>query len=231
LSWSQGWLKLAPKTIVIGFIPLLLVMFIVMPYFEVGKSRRYADRRVGLSVAFVFIAFMLVSNWMGSPEFRVESSPEREVTGAIMPEEGANIMKGVPYEYLVPGTYLPGQVIPDNPFLTRALAAYEDAMYEQSCYLNGNSALNIAWDKCTVTELESGEKRYANFFTGNAMPDPYTYLEIEQKQSNMVQLNLVYKVEDPENPGQYLIDSSEAHAYRHEDSLYEEECRFINKDC
>ena len=27
-----------------------------MPYFEVGKSRRYADRRVGLSIAFLFMA-------------------------------------------------------------------------------------------------------------------------------------------------------------------------------
>ena len=35
LSWSQGWLKLGDKMLVVGFIPLLLVAFIVMPYFEV----------------------------------------------------------------------------------------------------------------------------------------------------------------------------------------------------
>ncbi|MEJ2751913.1 MAG: cytochrome b N-terminal domain-containing protein [Chloroflexota bacterium] len=88
LSWSQGWLKLADKTIIVGFIPALLVAFIVMPYFEVGKSRRYADRRIGLSVSMLFIAFMLVSNWMGTPEFRVESSPDREVSIKVLPEEG-----------------------------------------------------------------------------------------------------------------------------------------------
>jgi hypothetical protein len=56
-----------------------------MPYIEVGKSRRYADRRVGLTVSMLFIAFMLVSNWMGSPEFRVQSSPDREVSIQLLP--------------------------------------------------------------------------------------------------------------------------------------------------
>ena len=44
----------------------LALAFFVMPYIEIGKSRRYADRRLGLSVTMLFIAFMLVSNWMGS---------------------------------------------------------------------------------------------------------------------------------------------------------------------
>ena len=73
LAWSQGWLKLADKVfIAFIFIPGLATAFFLMPYFEVGKSRRYADRRVGLTVAMLFIAFMWVSNWMGSPEYRVK---------------------------------------------------------------------------------------------------------------------------------------------------------------
>jgi ubiquinol-cytochrome c reductase cytochrome b subunit len=44
LSWSQGWLKLARQDAGRRFHSVLLVAFIVMPYFEVGKSRRYADR-------------------------------------------------------------------------------------------------------------------------------------------------------------------------------------------
>ncbi|MBK8430738.1 MAG: hypothetical protein IPL28_05385 [Chloroflexi bacterium] len=51
LSWSQGWLKLASKeAIAFAFIPGLAVSFFIMPYVEVGRSRRYGDRRVGLSV-------------------------------------------------------------------------------------------------------------------------------------------------------------------------------------
>ncbi len=232
LSWSQGWLKLADKTLVVGFIPLLLVAFMVMPYVEVGKSRRYADRRVGFTVAFLFIAFMLVSNWMGTPEYRVQSSPELQVSQEIMPQEGPNILKGIPYEYLTPGTYLPGQEVEGNPWLTRALIAYEEAMFRYSCTIDGNPNLPLEWEPCQITQTQSGANRYTNSFTTDAMPDPYAELRISQRQSNMMKITLTYLVEDPQNPGKYLIDSKDSiYNYRHEDSNYEEECRFLNKDC
>ncbi|HFC12567.1 MAG TPA: hypothetical protein ENJ56_06945, partial [Anaerolineae bacterium] len=91
LSWSQGWLKLKfhiPFTdipldskVVVSFtmIPILAILFFLWPYIEetFAKvrnrsgffviSRRYADRRGELSLGLFFVAFMLVSNWMGSP--------------------------------------------------------------------------------------------------------------------------------------------------------------------
>ncbi len=224
LSWSQGWLKLADKTLVVGFIPLLLVAFIVMPYIEVGKSRRYADRRVGLTVAMLFIAFMLVSNWMGSPEYRVSSSPDREVSIEVLPEEGPSGLRGIPYEDLTPGTYLPGQVVNGNPRLTAGLAMFEEAMHKRSCTLVGNEM----WDECDVTVLDSGEVRYGNYFTDIAMPDPYAELIIEEAQPNLLSLQLHYEVVDPEDPNTLLIES-EWERFRHADSNYEEECRFANK--
>lgn len=229
LSWSQGWLKLADKTLVVGFIPLLMVAFIVMPYIEVGKSRRYADRRVGLSVSMFFMAFMLVSNWMGSPEFRVQSSPDREVSQSILPQEGASVMLGVPYDELKPGTYLPGQQLgPDQVHLQAALATFEEALYNHSCTLDPN---NTRWDQCTTTtNEETGDVTYGNFFAKSVMPDPDAKLVITQLQHNMVQLTLYYYVADPKNPDKPLINGSWP-AYRHQDSNYEEECRFLNKNC
>ncbi len=223
LSWSQGWLKLADKTLVVGSIPLLIGAFLFMPYVEVGKSRRYADRRVGLSVAFVFMAFMLVSNWMGSPEFRVESSAELEVAQELMPQEGPNVIKGVPYDELKPGVYLPGEFIEGSPHLTRALAEFEHAMGRHSCTLTGDPQ----YDPCE----DEGSGRYGNTFTHNALPDPTkAQLIIEQVQDDMVKLTLFFQVPDPENPGELLIDTK-TYDWRHADSFYEEECRFINKDC
>jgi quinol-cytochrome oxidoreductase complex cytochrome b subunit len=226
LSWSQGWLKLAPKVVVVGFIPLLLVAFIVMPYFEVGKSRRYADRRVGLTVSMLFIAFMLVSNWMGTPEFRVTSSPDREVSIELLPEEGPSVLKGVPFEQLTPGTYLPAQEIEGNPFLTRALEEYHAAMHRHSCTLIGDPQ----WAECRVEVLESGQRQFSNYFTDNAMPDPYTELRIEDVQDGLRRMTLFYEVVNPDNPDEMLIDANWI-SYRHADSLYEEECRFVNKSC
>jgi hypothetical protein len=226
LSWSQGWLKLADKTLVVAFIPLLLVAFIVMPYFEVGKSRRYADRRVGLTVSMLFIAVMLISNWMGTPEFRVTSSPDREVSIEMLPEEGPSVLKAVPFEFLTPGTYLPAQEIEGNPHLTRALEAYYEAMHRHSCTLIGDPQ----WAECEVVTLESGEKQYDNYFSTNVMPDPYTELRIEEEQSGLRRMTLFYEVANPDNPDELTIDSNWV-SYRHADSNYEEECRYANKSC
>jgi hypothetical protein len=226
LSWSQGWLKLADKTLVVGFIPALMVAFIVMPYFEVGKSRRYADRRLGLSVAMLFIVFMLVSNWMGTPEFRVESSAEREVAQELMPEEGVSVMLGIPYESLVPGTYLPAQEVAGNPHLTRALEEFRAAMYRHSCTLTGDPQ----WDECDVEVLDNGTERYSNFFTDTAMPDPSAELRIVEVQPDLKQLTLHFEAPDPLTPGANLINVDWT-KFRHAHANYEEECRFINKGC
>jgi len=219
LSWSQGWLKLADKTLVVGFIPLLLVAFIVMPYFEVGKSRRYADRRVGLSVSMLFIAAMLVSNWMGSPEFRVASSPDIEVSQKIMPQEGPSILMGVPYEDMPVGAYFPNQEIEGNPHLTEALAEFGVAMYEHSCTLTGNPD----YDPC------AGEPgNYRNSSRKLAMSDPAASLVVEEIQPGLKRLTLHFETVDAKTGKQAVNETT---SYRHADSNYEEECRFLNKNC
>ena len=221
LSWSQGWLKLAPKMIVVGFIPLLMAAFFVMPYFEVGKSRRYADRRIGISVSMVFIAFMLVSNWMGTPEFRVASSPDREVSIEVLPEEGASQMMAVPFEQMKIGAYLPGQEISGSPEFTEALKTYEEALARHSCTVTGNPDLQ----PCKI----SGDKYTVGINNTEAMPDPYAELRVKEAQEGLLELNLYYEVADPDNPGEYLMISDEWIKYKHLDSNYAEECSYANK--
>ena len=230
LSWSQGWLKLADKTIIVGFIPLLMVAFIVMPYFEVGKSRRYADRRVGLSVSMLFIAFMLVSNWMGTPEFRVESSPDREVSIKVLPEEGPSLLMAVPYDEIQPGSYLPGQVVSGSPHLTEALAYYKTILEEHSCTM-GNPALpDFQVAACRVDEGGTGEKRYGvGINNKEAMPDPYSELRVDEVQDGLLELNLYYEVANPDDLNEILNISDDWVKHKHIDSNYEEECRFFNK--
>ena len=170
LAWSQGWLKLADKIIVAFiFMPALATAFFVMPYIEIGKSRRYADRRVGISVTMFFIAFMLVSNWMGSPEFRVESSADQEIFQELLPQEGHSVILEVPYEDLELGEWSPGQEVPGNIHLTLALEEFAATMDRYSCNLNEQK-----WkDDCSIEEPQSadGERTYGNNFTAHAIPD------------------------------------------------------------
>jgi quinol-cytochrome oxidoreductase complex cytochrome b subunit len=218
LAWSQGWLKLADKIIVAFiFMPALATAFFVMPYIEVGKSRRYADRRVGLSVTMLFIAFMLVSNWMGSPEYKVEGSPEQEVAQDLIPQEGHSDLLAVPFEDLELGTFEPGQVVEGNPNLTEALAEFEAAMNRRSCNVNGDR-----WDDdCKVTQ-EGDDRKYSNSFASEAMPDPEAVLQIMEEQHDMKKLILLFTVLDPDDPNNVLVDE-ERIAFRHADSGYEEE--------
>jgi hypothetical protein len=181
---------------------------------------------VGLSVSMLFIAFMLVSNWMGSPEFRVESSAEQEVAAKLLPQEGPSTMLGVPYEFMAPGTYLPGQIISGNPYLTAALQEFEDLMFLYSCTVTGSER----FEPCDVQTLPSGDKRYGNFFKPAVMVDPYAELRVTEIQPGLAELKLYFRVEDPENPGQLLVDETWI-KYRHATSGYEEECRYINKPC
>ena len=219
LAWSQGWLKLADKVfIAFIFIPGLATAFFLMPYLEVGKSRRYADRRVGLTVSMLFISFMWMSNWMGSPEYRVQSSPDQEVSQELLPQEGHSALKEVPFEDLEPGVYRPGDVVPENAHLTAALHEFEEAMMRRSCTLPETDA---PWPDCRIEETPAG-MRYGNGFTDDAMPNPEAWLTIDNKQHNLRLLILTFEVADPENPDSLLYDYSLT-AYRHELSNYEEQ--------
>ncbi len=217
LAWSQGWLKLADKVLIAFiFMPALATAFFVMPYIEVGKSRRYADRRVGLSVSMFFIAFMLVSNWMGSPEFRVESSPDQEVFQELIPQEGESHILAVPYEDLEVGAYSPGQEVSGNPALTAALEEFHASMDRYSCNLEADH-----WsDDCEVERDSAGNvTAFGNSFTREAMPDAMATMIVEQDQHNVKKITLQIETAEP-GTGEAL--TTERVAYRHVDSGYEE---------
>lgn len=107
--WVQGLLKLGDKLFMgVIFPTLLLGALAVMPYIDVGKSRRYADRRLGLTLAMLLITFMTITSYMGLPEFGVATSAELEIVHEIVKEPAHNhmgLIRPVPYDQLVPGWY------------------------------------------------------------------------------------------------------------------------------
>ncbi len=104
--WLQAMLKLGDKVFFGLVIPGLLFLFLlVYPYIDVGKSRRYAHRRLGLSLSMLAVAGFVVLSWMGSPEYGVETSGDQEVAQALAPMEGVGPLRSVPFEQLVPGVY------------------------------------------------------------------------------------------------------------------------------
>ncbi|MGB1252372.1 MAG: cytochrome b [Candidatus Promineifilaceae bacterium] len=245
LSWSQGWLKLKfewmpipflrDSKVVVSFIliPVLAVAFFVWPYVEelFAKmtnrsgmwvvSRRYADRRGELSLSMFFVAFMLVSNWMGSPKFLVRGSADQEVAQELMPQEGHSPVLETPYEQLVPGVYRPGDEIAGAPELNHALEEFEHSLYLFSCSLQeGGGEYHL--EECITSVDASGTTRYASSFTNDVMVDPSAKMVIEQVQHNMVKITLYITAENPNTDTNELVFDTTWVKFRHADSFYEE---------
>lgn len=241
LSWSQGWLKLASKEfIAFVFIPGLATIFFIWPYLEeifhfpkIGLftvSRRYADRRAELSLAFAFMGLMLVSNYMGGPKFLVRGSADQEVAQELLPQEGHSPLLETPWEQLQDGIYYPEDAELfkyDAPEFAHALEEFEHALHKFSCAFDENNNPHH-YDICTANEVydpDTGELTgvvYENFFSNNVMVDPEAYLKISTHQHNMKKLELFLKADNPAGFQGFDNTDHPWTKYRHEISGYEE---------
>jgi len=108
--WLQGMLKIGDKVLWGVIIPTGLIgMILLLPYFEVGPSRRYGARRIGLSAAAMSVAALAVLSFMGSPWYKVTSSPDQEAVAALAPQTHPGPLREAPWDQLTFGTYLASQ--------------------------------------------------------------------------------------------------------------------------
>jgi quinol-cytochrome oxidoreductase complex cytochrome b subunit len=85
--WLQGMLKIGDKFFWGVIAPGILTgVLVVLPYMEVGPSRRYGDRRVGLTGIMLSVAVMAILSYMGTPKYGVSSSPDQEVVIELLPQ-------------------------------------------------------------------------------------------------------------------------------------------------
>jgi len=99
-------LKLGDKTLMGVIVPgVLLALFLVWPYMDTTASRRYAHRKIALSISALFITTMLVLTYMGTPNYGVETSADVEIAQELVPVEGVGPLRGVPYDDFKTGTY------------------------------------------------------------------------------------------------------------------------------
>ncbi len=112
--WIQGALKLGDKFFWgIAFPTLLIGVLAVMPYLDVTKSRRYAHRRISLTLAMLLVSFTTVLSYMGLPEFAVATSAEIEILHKLTMEPAHSHVgpaRTIPFEQAVPGMYTTAQI-------------------------------------------------------------------------------------------------------------------------
>jgi quinol-cytochrome oxidoreductase complex cytochrome b subunit len=104
--WLQGMLKLGDKVIWGVVIPTgIVIITIVFPYVELGPSRRYGDRRIGLSGVAVVVYLLAVLSFMGSPWYLVSSSADQEVLAELLPQTHPGPVLTANWDGLEVGTY------------------------------------------------------------------------------------------------------------------------------
>jgi len=128
--WIQGALKLGDKFFWgIAFPTILLGVLAVMPYIDVTPSRRYAHRRVSLTIAMLLVSFTTILSYMGLPEFAVSTSAETEIIHELTFEPAhshVGVMRTIPYDQLVPGLYTTAQIGVPEEELNAFLAEFNE---------------------------------------------------------------------------------------------------------
>ncbi len=104
--WLQGMLKLGDKVIFGLIVPGVLIGgLLVLPYMEVGPSRRYGDRRIGLTGAMGLVFVFAILSYMGSPWYAVQTSAEQEAVAELVPQTHPGPIRLADWEALEIGTY------------------------------------------------------------------------------------------------------------------------------
>jgi quinol-cytochrome oxidoreductase complex cytochrome b subunit len=102
----QGMLKIGDKVIWGIVLPNIAIGFlIVFPYLEVGPSRRYGHRRIGLSIGVLSVAAIVILSYMGTPWYGVPTSPEQEAVATLLPQTHPGPIRLVDWNELETGTY------------------------------------------------------------------------------------------------------------------------------
>jgi quinol-cytochrome oxidoreductase complex cytochrome b subunit len=128
--WLQGMLKIGDKFFWGVIAPGILTnLLLVLPYLEVGPSRRYGDRRVGLTVGALFAATMAILSYMGTPWYAVTSSADQEVVAELLPQTHPGPLREADWTQIVPGTYVAAEYeAAPNATLRELLHVYDEEL-------------------------------------------------------------------------------------------------------
>lgn len=126
--WLQGALKLGDKVFWGIIFPGILLGFLaVWPYIDVTPSRRYAHRRLALTIFLLLISFVTVLSYMGLAKFGVVTTADitiiHELTYPPAHDKMGDLLP-VPYDQLVPGMYSTREFAAEDGQEAAAISAF-----------------------------------------------------------------------------------------------------------
>ncbi|GAB4568888.1 MAG: hypothetical protein Kow0077_00470 [Anaerolineae bacterium] len=203
--WLQGLLKLGDKVFFGLVIPTLLFLFLIAyPYIDVGKSRRYANRRLGLSLAMLAVAGFVILSWMGSPEYAVETSGDQEIAQNLAPMEGIGPVRAIPFDELVPGSYHTDAM--DDPAAAASLTAQYEAEGRDLSMFTIVPVPEDAPDLLAVME----EFQHELETLGHDLPNAFGMLYVQDWQDDLKRVEIYIEWDTPQvdAEGEILRDAA-----------------------
>jgi ubiquinol-cytochrome c reductase cytochrome b subunit len=131
--WLQGMLKLGDKTIMGIILPTIIFgLLFLVPYLDTNPHRRFFKRPIALGIGLLTVMALAVLSYTGLPQFGIVTPPAQRIMQDLAPEEGIGPLRAIPYDELVPGTYIVGEVDPETlPLhLAEVFLEYSDRILE-----------------------------------------------------------------------------------------------------
>lgn len=212
--WLQGVLKLGDKVFWGVIFPGILTgLLLVIPYIDMGVSRRFAHRRFMLSFGMFLIAFITITSYMGLPEFGVRITADQDILHELVKPPAYNRMGlflPVPYDQLVVGAYTtreieaePGQEEAAIAALNEELAGTEAGQALRTRLINTDN-LNVQDIRFTTipsdaTELRAVIEEWQELMAARTaeLPDATGMVVITQTQDNLKRLDAVIMWREP----------------------------------
>ncbi|MDZ4771113.1 MAG: cytochrome b N-terminal domain-containing protein [Chloroflexota bacterium] len=182
--WVQGALKLGDKVIWGIVFPTIVVVFLMAyPYLDVTKSRRWAHRRLQLTIAFGMAAGFTVLSYMGLPEFGVINSADSEILHELTKEPAFNhvgVLLPVPYDELAPGMYITRQFQAEPGDEASVVSAFNAEI--------ANGAFPVEGGRTLIQYLDQGQHLPVSSLTFTTAADGTALHEAMAEFSHMMEL-------------------------------------------
>jgi quinol-cytochrome oxidoreductase complex cytochrome b subunit len=236
--WLQGGLKLGDKILFGVILPTIIFGFLfVMPYIDVGRSRRYAHRRVGLTLGLLTVSLLMVLQFMGTPLYGVDTAADVQIEQDLIPDEGVGPVRAIPYEQLmltataplygdfrdVEATGIPLDEVDAALESNGAFVLREDEIYRSTP--DGNVELDEAFEDDYPALWESIEEFDHLLFDeyGGDLANATGYIIITQVQPNLRRYQVYITWDDVNDAGEEIRNNSGKVAYIHAEAEWHEE--------
>jgi ubiquinol-cytochrome c reductase cytochrome b subunit len=122
-------LKLGDKTIMGIILPTIIFgLLFLVPYIDLNPHRRFFKRPIAIGIGLLAVMALAVLSYTGLPQFGIETPAATRILQDLAPEEGIGPLRAVPYDELVPGTYIVNETDPETlpPHLAEVFQQYTD---------------------------------------------------------------------------------------------------------